>query len=370
MKRLFYLFVFITFIACKDQTKNNLKVQTKKSVYEQTDTYVTQMMDSLDIIGLNYAILLNNKMVHKNTFGYANLDLKVPMKHDNLFAVASISKLFSSTALHELLKMQNRSVDENIGKFLPERTDLPQSWQELTLKQLLSHTSGVPDQIDYQIFLNPESDEFVINALKDKPFAFKSGDDFRYNATGFLLIRLIIEKLSGQTFEFYMQENYFNKFNLVSAEYGGFKKTIPNRVTSYRTVNGQLEVFPLDYSSSMYAGAGLNINMEDLTKWVQAVLDEKIISKEELSTIWKPIALNNGNSGFFGLGWETYELKNNIWMTGHGGAGISSVRHYWKVDSDNTVTVILLTNGAESWLRTPDDINMSIANLYMQGITD
>ncbi|UOB18154.1 serine hydrolase domain-containing protein [Abyssalbus ytuae] len=370
MKKLSYIFMLIIFIACKNQTENNLEVQNPKSVYDQTDAYVTQMMDSLGIIGLNYTILLNNKVVHQNTFGYANLDLQVPMKPDNLFPVASISKLFSSTALNKLLKIKNRSVDETVGEILPERTDLPSTWRKLTIKQLLSHTSGMPDQIDYQIFLNPENDEAVIEALKNKLFVFEPNDSTRYCATGFLLVRLIFEKLSGQPFDTYMQENYFDKFNLKSAEYGGFKKTIPNRVTSYRNVDGQLELFPLGYSPSMYAAAGLNINMADLTKWIQAVLNEQIMNKKELSVIWDPVILNNGEPGFFGLGWETYELKNNIWMTGHGGAGISSIRHYWKVDSDNTVTVILLTNGARNWSKTPDDINMTIANYFMQGITD
>lgn len=370
MKKISYIVILITFIACKNQAGNNPETQTQKSIFDQTDAYVVQMMDSLGIIGLNYTILLNKKVVHQNTFGYSHLDLQVPMKPDNLFPVASISKLFSSTALNKLLKISNRSVDETVGQILPERTDLPSSWKKLTIKQLLSHTSGMPDQIDYQIFLDPENDEFVIEALKDKPFLFEPNDSTRYCATGFLLVRLILEKLSGQPFDTYMQENYFDKFNLASAEYGGFEKTIPKRVTSYRNVDGQLELFPLGYSPSMYAAAGLNINMADLIKWIQAVLKEQIMNKEELSVIWRPVTLNNGKPGFFGLGWETYELKNDIWMTGHGGAGISSVRHYWKIGLNDTVTVILLTNGARNWSKTPDDINMTIANHFMQGITD
>ncbi|MDD7885473.1 serine hydrolase [Flavivirga sp. 57AJ16] len=370
MKKVLYLLIIISFTSCKNKTEHNSKSLTKNSIYEQTDAYVNKMMDSLGIIGLNYAILLNKEVVHQKTFGLSNLDLQVAMKQDNLFPVASISKLFSSTALNKLLKTKDRSINETVGQILPERTDLPLSWRNLTIKQLLSHTSGMPDQIDYQIFLNPENDEFVIEALKDKPFVFEPNESTRYCATGFLLLRMVFEKVSGQNFEAYMKENYFEKFDLTSAEYGGFLKTIPNRVTSYRTVNGQLELFPLGYSPSMYAAAGLNINIEDLTKWIQYVLNEKIMNKEKLSTIWKPVILNNGKPGYFGLGWETYKLKNNIWMTGHGGAGISSVRHYWKTDSDETVTIILLTNGARNWLQTPDDINMTIANYFMSGVID
>ena len=362
----FIMLTSITTSFAQQQSKTNSEV----SIFEKTDTYVEKMMDSLDIVGLNYCVLIDGKVMHKKAMGLANLEHQVPMTLDNLFAVASISKLFSSTALHQLLKETNRSVNETVGEFLPNRNDLPESWQNLTLKHLLTHTSGIPDQIDYQIYLAPQSDEFVIDALKDEPFTSTPGETTKYNATGFMLVRLIFEELAGQDFETYMQENYFDKFNLIGSNYGGFKKIVPNRVTSYQMLGENFEMFPLNYSSTMYAAAGLNINMDALIVWIQAVLDEKIVSKEQLATIWTPAKLNNGKDGYFGLGWETYKLNNGIWMTGHGGAGISSIRHYWNEGSDKTMTVILLTNGARNWLRSPDDINMHIANYFMPGVLD
>ena len=353
-------------ISCQEQAEKGKEV----NVYEQSDAYVKKMMDSLEIIGLNYAVLLNGKVMHKKAMGFANFEHQVPMTADKLFAVASMSKLFSATALHRLLKDKNRSVDETVGELLPNRNDLPESWRILTLKDLLSHSSGIPDQIDYGIYLAPESEEFVIEALKDKPFTSVPVETTKYNATGFMLIRMVIEDLAEQDFETYMQSAYFDHFGLKKANYGGFKKVVPNRVKSYRMVGEHLEMFPLNYGPPMYAAAGLNINMDELIAWTQAVLDEKILNKEALSTIWKPVILNNGKPGFFGLGWETYELENGIWMTGHGGAGISVIRHYWKIDSQDTVTVILLTNGARNWVNSPDDVNMGIANFFMNGIVD
>lgn len=359
--------IYCFFISsCEQQSKTN----EERTIYEKTDDYVKIMMDSLDIVGLNYCVLLDGKVMHKKAMGFANLEHEVSMTQDKLFAVASMSKLFSSTALHRLLKDNNRSVDETVGEFLPIRKDLPESWRILTLKNLLSHNSGIPDQIDYQIYLAPESDEVVIEALKDKPFTSTPGETTKYNATGFMLVRMIVEELAGQDFETYMQKEYFEQFDLDKANYGGFKKFVPNRVKSYRMVGEDLEMFPLNYAPPMYAAAGLNINMDELIVWTQAVLDEKIVSKEALSNIWNPVILNNGKPGFFGLGWETYELENGIWMTGHGGAGISAIRHYWKENSQETVTIILLTNGARNWVNSPDDVNMGIANYFMPGIVD
>jgi CubicO group peptidase (beta-lactamase class C family) len=361
MKSILQLFL-ITCLIGKSYAQEN-----DKSVFKKTDAYLESTIDSLKIIGLNYAILVDNKVVHKKSFGSAHAQLKAPMTIDKSFPVASISKLFSSVALHKLLSIYKRDVNETVEDFLPNRNDLPETWRKLTLEQLLSHTSGVPDQIDYQIFLAPDSEKFVVDTLKDKPFSSSPGSESKYNATGFLLIRAIIEKLANQDFESYMQTKYFDKFNLRSAKYGGFKKVIPNRVTCYHNSNGNLEMLPLNYSPPMYAGAGLNISLNDLIKWFQAIQEEKILTKEQLNEIWTPVKLNSGKDGYFGLGWESYRLQDGYRMVGHGGAGISSFRYYWNKQANQNVTVILLTNGALNWTIRPNQINSQIATMILEG---
>lgn len=365
MKYLLFIVVqFCTFfnpVICQEDTNSDLN-----AIFLKTDAYLETMRDSLEIVGLNYAILVDNEIVHQNQFGLANLQLQVPMQADHLFPVASISKMFSSTALHQVLNAQNRSVNETVADFLPNRLDLPESWRQLTLKQLLSHTSGIPDQIDYQIYLAPENEQMVIDALKDKPFTSKPGAASKYNATGYLLIRIIIEELVGQDFESYMQKQFFDRFELQSAVYGGYKKIVPNRVTCYQNVNGEKEMYTLNYSPPMYAGAGLNIKMADLLKWFQLVQKGEVLSLEHLEAIWTPVKLTNGEDGFFGLGWEAYQLSDEYRMVGHGGAGISSFRHYWNSKTKKSVTVVLLTNGAFKWGIRPNQMNAHIASMLLE----
>ncbi|UOY07315.1 beta-lactamase family protein [Muricauda sp. SCSIO 64092] len=361
MKKQLAILLVITGLTGKSYAQEN-----DKSVFTKTDAYLESTIDSLKIIGLNYAILIDKKVVHKKSFGSAHAQLNVPMTMDKSFPVASISKLFSSIALYKLVSIHEREVSETVGDFLPNRNDLPESWRKLTLEQLLSHTSGVPDQIDYQIYLAPDSEKSVIDALRDKPFSSKPGTESKYNATGFLLIRAIIEKLANQDFESHMQTEYFDKLNLSSAIYGGFKKVIPNRVTCYQKNNGNLEMFPLNYSPPMYAGAGLNIAMDDLIKWFQAVQDGQILTKDQLEAIWTPVKLTNGTDGYFGLGWESYKLQDGYRMVGHGGAGISSFRHYWNDRTNENLTVILLTNGAYDWKVRPNQINSVIAGILFE----
>ena len=358
---LFLLIILAFSLAnCKKQP-----IQSEDNTYQKTDAYVQKMIDSSGIIGLNYAILIDGKLVHEKAFGLANLDLKVTMTTDKLFAVASMSKMFSSIALHKLLFTNNRSVDETVGAFLPERKDLPESWRKLTVKQLLSHTSGIPDQIDYQIYLAPDSDATVIDVMKEKPFTSEPDTESRYNATGFLLIRIIIEKLANQDFESFMQAQYFDTLQLQYANYGGFKKVVPNRVKSYRSVNGQLQLFPLNYAPPMYAAAGLNINMEELIVWFQAILNERFLTKEQLEQIWTPILLNNSKDGYFGQGWVARRMADDFRMVGHGGAGISAFGHYWNEKTNKNITIIVLTNGARKWTVRPEQINSELADLLL-----
>jgi CubicO group peptidase (beta-lactamase class C family) len=359
MKKQFILLLINTFFSVSYGQKTTL------TIFDKTDTFIEETIDSLQIVGLNYAVLQDGKLLHAKAFGTASLQLDVTMTLQHSFPVASISKLFSSVALHKLLLQHQRSVNETVADFLPSRKDLPESWRLLTLKQLLSHTSGIPDQIDYGIFLAPKSDAYVIEAMKNKPFSASPGTESKYNATGFLLVRMIFEKLAGQDFEAYMHKHYFEALNMPSAVYGGFKKVVSNRVSCYQNNQGDFELFPLNYAALMFAGAGLNINIQDLIKWFQAVYNNSILDEKQLDTVWTPVRLQNGQYGTFGLGWEAAVLQGGFRMVGHGGAGISSLRHYWNTKTKQNFTVIVLTNGAMHWKLSPHQINTQIANMLL-----
>ncbi len=342
-------------------SQNNHKIAIAKA-----DTYINSVRAENEIIGIQYAVLINGQLIHQKEFGYANLEHKVVLQKNTVFKLASISKLFSSVALHKLLVEQNRSVEETLGAFLEDNYAIPNEWKALTLRQILSHTSGLPDQIDYGIYLAPTSEEFVLEAMKDKPFKALPGEASRYNATGFLLVKLVIEKLAKISFEQHMQEVFFEEYNLKTATYGGYKKIIPNRVQCYQTKNGRLEMFPLNYATPMYAAAGLNCTMKDLIVWLQHLLDGDYFPTKLLQKIMTPVPINNTSVGDFGLGWEAKKIANGIHYAGHGGAGISSVSHFWGDGLAKDITVIVLTNGAKQWKKTPKEITAAIATIIVE----
>lgn len=357
------IMVLMTMIFCSSTAQNSL-VQA----FKLSDQTLESAIEKNGIIGVNYAILINGKTVHQKSYGLAQIPLAVPLKITHRFPVASISKLFSSIALIHLLDTHKISIQTPIGNVLQGNQILPEKWKSIRIASLLSHTSGIPDQIDYQIYLAPPSDEYVLQALKEKAFDSPPGTKSKYNATGFLLVRLLIERLSGQSFENFMNSQYLKPSGLSSAVYGGFKKVLPNRVTCYQTVADHLEMFPLNYSPVMYAGAGLNINLPDLCSWFEQLLAEKYVARSTLNNLWNPVLLNDGSAGNFGLGWEAKIIDESIRINGHGGAGIASIKHYWGKGLKQEITVIILTNGAKNWQLRPHQINAQIAQVLLENL--
>jgi hypothetical protein len=113
----------------------------------------------------------------------------------------------------------------------------------------------------------------------------------------------------------------------------------------------------------MYAGAGLNIDINELIIWFQALLKEEVLTMKQLDNIWTPVKLNNGKDGYFGQGWVARRMEDNYRMVGHGGAGISTFGHYWNEQAKKNVTVIVLTNGAKNWTVRSEQMSSEIANL-------
>ena len=133
--------------------------------------------------------------------------------------------------------------------------------------------------------------------------------------------------------------------------------------SAYRLVNDELEVFPLNYSPTMYAAAGLNVSAAELSVWLEALLDGQILAPEHLREIWTPSVHKDGTAGDFGLGWAP-EVKGDRWVVGHGGVGISFLGHYGHRSDERTVSVILLTNGARDWSTSPYELNRAIARMF------
>lgn len=320
--------------------------------------YVQSTVVNEQVQGMSLAVLVNGELVHIKSFGVSDIVSELAVSNKTVFQVASITKLFVSTAVHELLLANNISVDSEIGDVL---ADIPENWQHIKISELLSHTSGLPDY--YSRTPEPESIEAAFEVVRHLPFEYKAGTRSKYSQTGFALLHLLIEKLAGMPLQNYLQLHHFDRFKLVNTYYGILSDTTASGKIYQKTWLG-VEPFNYYYPPAMYASAGINSSIEDLTTWIVMLVNGQILSTELLNQVWQGITLDNGQFADFSLGWQFSDYEN-ITYVGHGGANISEVGHYIHKSTGESVTVVWLGNTLGYY---PKDSVHKIASYFMQDI--
>ncbi|MEN2402097.1 serine hydrolase domain-containing protein [Flavobacterium sp. MC2016-06] len=319
--------------------------------------YLKKEMQEQKIPGLQIAVIKDNKLILSKSLGLANIPFSIPAKNNTIFSINSIAKIFASTAIMQLVEKDKLKIEDPISNYLD---DLPINWRQVTLKQLLSHISGLPDIED------STTDELVGGKGQDSawikvqkmPLQFKPGEDFSYNATNYVLIQKIIEKYGGMPFEQFIKVNQFDVAGMNKTIYGNSFDVLPNKSPTYcfyhfdkakgDYVKGEKLVETYEsFPSMMRADAGVFSTAEDIAKWVMALQNKKLLKKElSIQTMWEPVKLNNGKYGGFGgilegyaLGWPVIIRENHPAATPIGG-GRASLSIYPKDD----LTIILFTN--------------------------
>jgi len=162
------------------------------------DSYLHDEIAKRHIPGLALAVIRHGRIEKLSTYGYANAEFSVLVGRSTRFQVASITKEFTSVALMMLVEAGQVKLDDPIGAHLD---NLPESWWGLTIRQLLNHTTGLPDIINKASESLADTPDEAIKLLRDKPMEFAPGSQWSYNQTNYLLLQLLIERLSGMSFE-------------------------------------------------------------------------------------------------------------------------------------------------------------------------
>lgn len=362
MKKLSVLFCTLTAI-CTGPVSGNSSTTALLSISDDThklvDNYVSKTIEQEDVQGAAYAVLVNGKLTHQAAFGFRDSEAQKAVSVTTVFPIASITKLFVSSALQQLLIENSIPLDTSIGKLL---NNIPSHWSTLTITQLLSHTSGLPDY--YRRNSNPQSKQAAIDLVDERAFRFSPNDNNKYNQTGFLLLHLLIEKLSGVTLEQYLRDIYFSKLNLNNTFYVKADDSKAEVSKFYKSSWFSVKPMRLHYPPAVYASAGLNASLEDLTVWMQAFAKSEVIPISKIDEIRAGVLLNDGSYSEFSLGWE-YQANNEIIAIGHSGADTSQVRQFFHKVTGESVTVIWLSNTLGFY---PDELVNKIGAFYLRGI--
>ena len=315
------------------------------------DRFVKAEMGRERIPGLAIGVYSRGQILLAKGYGLADVELSVPVKPETLFQSGSVGKQFVSAAIMMLVEEGKIGLDDSIVKYFP---NAPASWQGIRVKNLLSHTSGLAEyeSIDrvgpkgpFYLRLDFTEDE-LLEKVEALPIEFKPGDKWDYRNTNYLLLGMMIHKVTGSFYADYLQERIFKPLGMSSTRLISDADIIPNRSSGYELteddkLQNQSWVSPTFNST---ADGALYFNVMDLAKWDEALYGTKLLKQSSLDQIWTVFRLNDGkpNPGDYGFGWSIRSINGHK-VIEHGGAWQGFTCHISRY-ADDGITVVALTN--------------------------
>jgi CubicO group peptidase (beta-lactamase class C family) len=328
------------------------------------DEFVSGEICAQHIPGVALAVVRDGKIVKAAGYGLANVELDVPTKPESIFQTGSVGKQFTATAIMMLVEEGKVGLDDKINKYLPGS---PASWKDITVRHILTHTSGIPDYTEEKTggAINMRTDyteEELVKKIAALPLDFPPGEKWSYSNSGYLLLGVLIHHVSGEFYGDFLQQRVFQPLQMTSTRIISEADIVPNRCAGYRLVKGELKnqkwVSP---SLNTTADGALYTNVLDLAKWDAALYTEKLLKKSSFDQMWTPVKLNSGKTSPYGFGWRITE-ENGHRLLEHGGAW-QGFTMYISRYVDDRLTIIVMTN-LDSSHSDPAKIAQGIAALY------
>lgn len=317
-------------------------VQPSADALAELDRRVIEHLENNNIPGGLVAVASKGKMIHLKTYGMANVELSVPVADSTVFEIGSISKQFATAAVMLLFQENKLGLDDPIHKYLP---DLPSEWLGVTIRQLMNHTSGIPDYEEirtydvYRFRLTPED---VIRIAHSRPIDFVPGTGWYYSNTGYFLLSMIIERIEGQPLGKVLQKRIFGPLGMTQTRMADPEAIIRHRASGY-WVNKAGELInrnPTETSSTLGAG-GILSSAYDLAKWDKALYGEELLSAESKTAMWTPVTLSNGETRNYGFGWSLRPYKG-LKSQSHGGQVAGFVANFSRYFEHEAAIIVFL----------------------------
>lgn len=318
-------------------------VQPSADTLAELDQRIQSHMEENNIPGGLVAVASRGQMIHLETYGMANVELSVPVTDKTVFEIGSISKQFVSAAAMLLVQENKLGLDDPIHQYL---SYLPSEWLGVTVRQLLTHTSGIPDYEEirtydvYRFRLTPEE---VIQIAHSRPMDFAPGTGHYYSNTGYFLLSMIIERIEGRPLGGVLESRIFGPLEMTQMRLADPAAIIPHRASGY-WVNKAGELInrnPTETSSTLGAG-GLLSSVYDLVKWDDALYNDDLLSAESKAAMWTPTLRPNGESTEYGFGWAVKPYQD-LTSQSHGGQVAGFVANFSRFP-DLEAAIIVFTN--------------------------
>jgi D-alanyl-D-alanine carboxypeptidase len=342
------------------------------------DELVSREIAARKIPGASVAVIKNGQIIKQASYGLASVELGVPVTNSTLFHLASTTKEFTGVAIMTLVEDGKLVLDASIRTYLPE---LPEGWKPVTIRDCLSHTSGLPDSVAAdQVNIIPLAGdrESLLKMLESKPVG-APGVRAIYNQTEFMLLGDIIERVSGKSYESFIEDRLFKSMGITDMRWGDSWDVIHDRASLYTALEPTADRSrlrldkrgrPIFSTTGIHAfgskgepdwlmpAAGLNANIDSMARWEAALWTGKIIKPASLAIMCKPFQLRDGTFGPFGLGMIVGKQGGRPTISSGGGAAV-----WLTTIPDMRLTAIVLTNVQAS---SPQTFVAKILQSYFQ----
>ena len=328
----FCCFLFLINSCTKRESKTTEKLQPLE---KRVDHYLQSLIKADEIPGMAVAVIKDVQIIHEKYYGLANIAHNVPVSENTLFRVYSTTKLITSVAVFQLIEKGKISLDDSISRYID---NLPKSWNTIKIEHLLSCSSGLPE---YKNFDSKISNKELFNQLIKEPLHFEAGYKYEYNQTNYWFLKLIIEKVTSQSFEDFIQKSQFKDREEEVLFASNSLVDYPNRVSKYQYNNEYKAYEKTTYAAGnrSLAGNGMNINLKALLDWNKKLDDNQLLQSETKHLMMSPYAYKN-NRFPFGYSWGIYGPEEKKYY-GFTGGGVSAFMKF--IDKD--LTIVILSNG-------------------------
>jgi CubicO group peptidase (beta-lactamase class C family) len=294
--------------------------------------------------GIAVEVIRNGKVIHRGTYGYADIANEKIITAETAFRLASVSKQFAAMAIMLLAEEGKLSYDDPIAKYLPEL----QAYEGVTIRHLMLHTGGLPDyydNIDTSAGMPTNHDAILLLGKMAHP-DFSPGDHFEYSNAGYDTLGPIVEAVSGISFAEFVRKNIFLPLGMThSVVHDDRLPAVRNRAIGYDPADG----FVLDNDDPLNAiigSGGIYSTLDDLFLWDQALYGESLVSKATLDLAFTSGTNNAGESLDYGFGWRIDEYAGHKVLR-HGGSWVGFRTHILRIP-DLQFSVILLSNRSDT----------------------
>ncbi|RKH08395.1 class A beta-lactamase-related serine hydrolase [Corallococcus sp. CA053C] len=311
------------------------------SLRERIEAFVRAEQKRQGVPGLAVGVVSHGRVVLSKGYGFANLEHQVPVETDTLFQSGSVGKMFTAMAVMLQVEAGRVALSDSITKYFP---DAPATWRPITVRHLLTHTSGVGDIYDVLDLRKDYTDADYLQIAYGRPLQFPAGLRWYYSNTGYVLLGILVNQVAGTSYVNVLGSQVFRPAHMTSARGISEEDVIPNRAAGYSVVNGVVKnqewVSP---SLNRNADGSLYFSLKDVLAWDAAVDQRAILGRGSWQQILTPVKLNSGASYPYGFGWMLQERAGQP-LHQHTGGWQGFVCVYSRFLGDELSIVVLLNS--------------------------